>query len=164
MGNRSKKRKKTAQTANFLRAYRLGVDFWGLGLFGVLFILNLACWCALPNVYFCNASSAGMYAAAYVLQAVACLILTFVRHEDEGRDPNFSSALFLFFAIAVLLSVVSWIFYLAQYLNWAVLIFLAVFPTAAVALLACMRRNWFALVPAAVSFALWLALVIPMMA
>lgn len=145
---------------NFLKTYEFGVDLWAVGLFCGTFLLNLLSWCLMPHVYLLKGGNAGMYAAAYVFLALAGLTLCFLRKRGEGRDPDFGSPFFLFFCLFAVLGVSAWGFYLAAYVNWAVLLFLAVFPAAAHAMAAVLRKNWFALVPTAVSFALFLSVAI----
>ncbi len=153
-----KGRKLTARerARDYLGTYGLGLDLWALGLLGLFFLLNMLSWCVVPFGYLLEGQNAGMGIAGYVLEAVAGLVLVFVRRKDARKNPDFGSLFFLLFCLFTFLGAVAWGFYLFDYVNWAVLLFIAVFPAAAHTAYAILRRNWFALVPTAVSFALFL--------
>ncbi len=157
---KKQKRTFTQKCKAFLGEYLLGIDFWALGLFGVLLLPNFIFWCWQPVDLLLRSATQSLYFTSFVFTAIACAVLMFVRHEDEARDPRFSSMCFLFTCLFAALTLAGWAFYLANYVNWAVVIFLAVFPNAAMITYAILRRNYFALPLIAVSLALSIAMAV----
>ncbi len=144
----------------FFGQYGFGADFWALGLFGILLLPNFIFWVWQPVDLFLRLETKGLYIASFVFTALACILLFCLKHEDEVQKPRFESAWFLFCCLFLALTVAGWGFYLANYINWAVVVFLAVFPNAAMAAYAALRKNYFALPLVAVSLALGIAMAV----
>ncbi len=154
-----KQQKKTAAGRGFLSKFRFGFDFWGLGLFVLLLVPNIVWWCFSPENDVLRQISAppALDVFAYIFEAVTvAAILIIVRREAKGL-PRFDSPFFTFTVMSVVLYIAAWVFYFCGNVNFAVLLFMGVFPCTALGCYAAMRKNWLVLCPLAVFTALHLA-------
>lgn len=143
----------------FFAQYRFGIDFWALGLFVVLMLPTVVWWCWSPGYDILRkvaSHTVAMDVFAYIFQGITVFLLVFVVKKERGRI-NVESAFFLFTLLSLFLYYAAWVFYFCAYVNIAVLIFMAVFPCTALGCYAALRKNWLALVPVALFFALHLA-------
>lgn len=131
----------------FLQKYRIGIDLWGLALFGILMLPNIVYW-SVPKFTGLGGNKP-IDIAAIVFQAVgiACLLFLVKR---EGKKFSFSSPLVTFAGIFLMLYYIAWIFWFCAYRNLAVLLFLTACPCVSLILYEIFRENWFALVPTGV--------------
>lgn len=151
----------------FFAGYRFGVDFWAIGLFGLLMLPNIVWWCYSPgnDVLRHIAAPPALDVFSYIFQILTLGVLMFVARSDrEDQRINFESPFFTFELISLVLYYAAWIFYFCAFVNIAVLLFMAVFPCVALGCFAFLRRNWIALAPLAVFAALHLAWVIDIVA
>lgn len=143
---------------DFFKKYRMGWDYFAILLFLCLLV---------PTFIWLGVRKAGdvlsaaslcpeVDIAGYVFLGVTAFVAAFVVRKDREKI-NFYSFPFLFFALSLALYFAAWIFYFCGYENWAVFLFLALFPCTAIASYAVLRKNWFALVPLAVFFSLHLS-------
>lgn len=145
-----------ASVRDFLGKYRLGVDFWAAGLFELLLLPNFVWWFYSPaNDVLRTAQSDVLEIFAHIFEAFTLLVFILVVRKEHGPF-SFFSPYAVFCLLSVILYYAAWIFYFTAYVNAAVLLFLAVLPCTAIGCLAALRKNYFALLPLLVFFALHL--------
>ena len=156
---RKREKTKIEKLRDKLSAFRLGVDYLALGLFGLFFVLNLVWWCyptGSSDILRRYEGALGLYIAAFVFLMLAFAVLVFVVRQERER-LSIESPFFLFAILGCSLYVAAWIFYFCAYINFAVFLFFAVFPALALVCFALLRKNWLALFPIAIYAALNLA-------
>ncbi len=146
-----------AAVGGFLASYRLGLDAWALGLCGIL-ILPLLVWAfySPANDVFRQAPTDALRIFGYIFLALSAVVLVFVVKQEQ-KPVDFFSPFAVFALLSVILYLVAWVFYFAAYVNIAVLLFLTILPCTGLGCFAAMRRNYFALVPILIFFALQLS-------
>ena len=148
----------------FFGKFTFGIDYWALGLFGVLMLPNIVWWCFSPanDVLRYINSPAALDVFSYIFQALTLAVLVFVVRRDRvGQKVEPWTAFFTFTVMSLILYYVAWIFYFCAYVNIAVVLFLAIFPCTALGCFAFLRKNWIALFPLVIFTALHLSFAIP---
>ena len=148
----------------FFGKFTFGIDYWAIGLFGVLLLPNIVWWCFSPenDILRHFQSPPALDVFSYIFQALTLAVLVFVVRKDSvGQKVEFWSAFFIFTVMSLILYYIAWIFYFCSYLNVAVILFLAIFPCTALGCFAFFRKNWLALFPLAIFVALHLSFAIP---
>ncbi len=151
---------------DFFGGFRLGIDFWAIIPVVLLFVPNVIWWSWSPADDILRYASfpPALDVFAFIFEGITFAVLLFVLNRGtSGKRLSFESPFFTFTLMATILSLAAWVFYFCGQSNIAVLIFLAVFPCAALGCFAALRRNWIAFLPLVVFTALhvsWMICVI----
>ena len=144
---------------DFFGNFRFGIDFWALGLFGILMLPTIVWWCYSPaHDVLRTFSTTAMDVFAYIFQAITIALLVFVvRKDGNTRSIDYKSIFFLFGILSLVLYYAAWVYYFCAWVNIAVMLFMAVFPCTALGCFAALRKNWLAFLPLILFFALHLS-------
>jgi len=134
---------------NFLKAYRVGFDLWAIVLFAIIMLPNIIARCIPEFQAGLNTDTGALEISATVFQVLFVVLLVFIERKGEQR-LNFRSPLVSVCGLAVLAYYIAWIFFFCFFLNAAVYLSLAIFPSAAFLVFEVERKNWFAFVPTSV--------------
>ena len=128
--------------------YTRGLDIWACVFCGIFFAINFVWWCYSPvyDLLRVDGAALGLYIAGFIAAMGGFALLILCVREEEERI-NFDSPYFLFAVLSLAMYVAAWIFYECAYLNFAVFLFLGIFPTVAMMCYALLKKNYLALVP-----------------
>lgn len=114
---------------NFFKAYRVGFDLWAIVLFAIIMLPNIIALCVPEFQAGLNADTGALEITATVFQVLFVVLLVFIERKGEQR-LNFRSPLVSVCGLAVLAYYIAWIFFFCFFLNAAVYLSLAIFPSA----------------------------------